>query len=308
MPNPANLDILEPGVGLNDRPIWECVLYTVYGDESSDDTKSRVFAVAGVFGSEKDWAEIKRAWLERAGGVIFHASDCETDQGDFAKNSHAENLVLYRDLSQLLAKSNLMGRGHAMDMAAWHKYFAGGAEEIPYLTCFRNVVYECGKLADMCVPGDEVEFTFDGRPETEYNAGLLYDYMAKMKEWGASQRLSEKVSFASRKYVGIQVADLLARETMKHLDNIIGPVQRNTRRSMQAILATRRFEFRFLTHEYFESFRRKLSDFARKLGVDYGEYLRWLERKRLVDNMSNRHAYMFGKWPPDAEGTGIQLS
>jgi hypothetical protein len=30
-------------------------MYSVFGDESHDETKSRVFAVAAIFGSEDDW-------------------------------------------------------------------------------------------------------------------------------------------------------------------------------------------------------------------------------------------------------------
>jgi hypothetical protein len=282
---------------LTDRSAWECVLYTVNGDESADETKSRVFAVSGVFGSEQDWDELKRAWVERTGGVIFHATECETNQGDFKETSDPENKALYKDLVRLLCESHLMGRSFAMDMIGWNKHFAGALEDIPYLTCFRNVVYECGHLASLSVPQDNVEFTFDQHPETNHNAGVLYTYMAQMKEWSASPYLHHKVSFASRKYVGIQVADLLARETMKHLDNQVGPVKRPTRLSFKALLAAKRFSFSFLTESYFESFRRNIDRLSDQRGVDYGDYQRWLEENGLINNMSNVHRYMIGKWP-----------
>jgi hypothetical protein len=282
-------------------------LYTVHGDESADETKARVFAVSGVFGSDQDWDELKRPWIERTGGKIFHASDCETNQGEFSKTSDAENKKLYKDLTQLLCKSRLMGRSHAIDMAAWKTNFPDALEDMPYLICFRNVVYDCGGLAFLSVPQDDVEFTFDQHPESEYNAGVLYTYMAQMKQWNASTHLSAKVSFASRKYVGIQVADLVARESMKHLDNMVGPVERPIRRSMSAILDTKRFQFNHLTQKYFESFRVNMDRLSQQFGVDHNDYVQWLDENGLIHNMSNLHRYMIKKWPSDGPQTAIRL-
>jgi len=47
-------------------------VYSVFGDESSDATKSRVFAVAALFGNDDDWQILKDSWLDRTGGVVFH--------------------------------------------------------------------------------------------------------------------------------------------------------------------------------------------------------------------------------------------
>ncbi len=280
-------------------------MYAVHGDESADETKARVFAVSGVFGSTEDWDDLKSAWVERTGGRIFHATECETNQGIFSETSNSENKALYKELTQLLCKSRLMGKSHAIDMAAWRTHFDGALEDMPYLTCFRNVVYDCGRLAYLSVPQDTVEFTFDQHPETEHNAGVLYTYMAEMKEWNAGPYLSDKVSFASRKYVGIQVADLLAREAMKHLDNIVGPVKRPTRLSMAALLETKRFHFNYLMDEYFQSFKGQMPQLAQKFGVDFEDFRQWLDQNRLVYNMSNLHRYMRERWPPDSEQTAI---
>lgn len=54
---------------------------TVYGDESSDETHKRVYAVAGLFGSQEQWDALELKWLARTGGKIFHGADCESDTG-----------------------------------------------------------------------------------------------------------------------------------------------------------------------------------------------------------------------------------
>lgn len=275
---------------------WECLVYSVFGDESSDETKSRVFAVAGVFGGDRDWKSVGDAWLDRMGGIIFHAAQCETDQGDFQKNTHADNQALYKDLTQIICRSGLMGRSLTMNVAGWRAQFPLVPNSIPYLACFRNVVHRCGDLARVMVPQDKVEFTFDNRHETEYNAGLLYSYMVQLKGWEGSAYLNEKISFANRKYVGIQVADLVAREAMKHLDNIVGPKKRRIRHSMSALCETGRFEFKFHTKEYFES----VSQWPYEFGVDIEVYAKWLKDRGLDDNISNRQKHMFEAFPPDS--------
>lgn len=270
-------------------------MYSVFGDESADESHSRVFAVSGIFGSESDWHSLKEAWIDRTGGRIFHAVDCETNQGDFAVTSETENKTLYKDLTQLLCRSKLMGCSHAVDLSGWRNAFPGtldAGSDISYYTCFRNVVQECGDLALLSIPQEKVEFTFDQRPESNYNAGILYDYMAKLKSWPASSYLQEKISFASRKYVGIQAADLIARETMKHLDNIVGPVARPTRRSYTALSETKRFKFSFFNEQWFADFRRDFPNVASSSGVDFKEYQTWLDECGLIDNISNRHRYM----------------
>jgi hypothetical protein len=52
-----------------------------YGDESSDETKQRVFAVGAVVGAEEQWVELEAKWVDRTGGTPFHANDCDSNQG-----------------------------------------------------------------------------------------------------------------------------------------------------------------------------------------------------------------------------------
>src|ERR1035441_4206163 len=56
---------------------FEAVMLLVYGDESLDGTQSRVCAVAGVIGTEEMWRELEPKWIERNGGITFHADSSE---------------------------------------------------------------------------------------------------------------------------------------------------------------------------------------------------------------------------------------
>jgi hypothetical protein len=48
---------------------FEVVIYNVYGDESSDEKKERVFAVAGLIGDEIQWEEFKHRWVDPRHGA-----------------------------------------------------------------------------------------------------------------------------------------------------------------------------------------------------------------------------------------------
>src|SRR5712692_10503716 len=98
-------------------------MLSVFGDESADETKQRVFAVAGVIGREEQWEQLEARWIARTGSFPFHAKDCESDQGDYKGIDHQQNQDLYKDLAQLLAASGLGGWGFAIDLLAQRQVF-----------------------------------------------------------------------------------------------------------------------------------------------------------------------------------------
>ena len=73
-------------------------------------------------------------------------------------------------------------------------------------------------IETLAPPGDKrlepyhpVEFVFDHRRETEYNAGLLYSHFVNREEWkDGSKLLTSEISFGSRTNPRIQMADLWA--------------------------------------------------------------------------------------------------
>ena len=273
-------------------------LLQVFGDESHDPKCERVFAAAALFGTEEQWAAFRPLWTERLGGRVFHASDCETDHGEFADTPHSENLQLYADLTKLLANSTLLGFGSAMDLAGYYELFGDAPADIPYYRCFRDVVWQCGKWAKWAIPADTAEFHFDQRVESDYNAGVLYGHIAILPDWDCAKFLRTPLKISSRTEVGIQAADLYAREVMKHLDNTVGPVKRPMRRSMAALRATNRFGCDLHLREFFEDFKRKFDGLAVKTGMNVDHYRQWLGKHGQADSISSRHRYLI-----DLDGT-----
>ena len=271
---------------------------SVFGDDSKDESRQRVFTVSGVFGSKEEWAAIVSAWEERTEGRIFHAAACESDKEEFATTSHAENRLLYKDLTTLLVNSHLLGYTVSLDLAAYREFFPEARDpNDPYYFCFYGVVEKFAEINSLIIPLDKIEFTFDLQAEAEYNAAMLYDSMRKLPEWRGHELLSEKVSFTNRENPRIQAADLIAREGMKRLDNRIGPVHR-VRRSLLALERTTKFAFIEIGREYFRTLIGKTPLLRDLPGTDAEKYRQWLKISKLGDNSSNRikyHNYILSK-------------
>jgi hypothetical protein len=136
----------------------------------------------------------------------------------------------------------------------------------------------------------DLKFTFDHRRGAG-NTSVLYDWMTSQPEWDESGIFfANEISFSSRQNPRIQIADLVARETMKGLGNIIGPRRRPMRKSLIALATTdNRLEFDYLMREYFEDMKKKLEQSIKK---GEGEYLDWLQKNKIQDNINSRHRFL----------------
>jgi hypothetical protein len=135
---------------------------------------------------------------------------------------------------------------------------------------------------------------FDMRLESEHNAGFIYGAIRDNEpDWAPF--LSSKISFEfAKSNPRIQVADLLAREAMKALDNLIGPVNRPTRKSWQALLDTKRFvTFGFGT-DWFESLKHAMPEAEKKMNMNREMYIEWLSERKRQHNLSNM--FQFADW------------
>jgi hypothetical protein len=256
----------------------------VYGDESMDETKQRVCSVAAVFGTGSQWKELEAKWVERNGGVHFHATDCDSDLGDYKNREHLENKVLYRDMVTMLSESGLRGVGVAIDLVAAKIAFPVD-QSMAYYRAFWQLI---DTVESFVSDSREIaELTFDNRTETNHNVAFLYATLRhEYPEW--KETLASKISFeSSGKNPRIQVGDLLARETMKHLDNLVGPVERPTRKSWKALCDTGRFFIIAYSTEWFAGMKEQKAALAPQLLNSAHEYHLWLQQTGRQDNPSN---------------------
>jgi hypothetical protein len=278
------------------------MMYCAYGDESTDDTQSRVYAVAAVFGHQSDWDEIKPLWENRLGGKLFHAVDVEFGQNDFSDLKPGEGRRLYRDVVKIVCASKLIGLGLAINIAEYREVFPGDFDDAPYLWLFGDAVSAMSDLASMAIPPSPVEVVFDRNQNVEYNAALLYDLIRRSKRSEFGKFLGDKVSFATRETFGIQVADLFARESMKRLDGQILPNRKAPRASFSKLSDARRITFRVISgtvdpdpigsKKECEEKKRNLANSAMREVGSLQKYEEWLKAKRIHDCQSNRIHYI----------------
>jgi hypothetical protein len=201
-------------------------MLSVYGDESSDQRQDRFFAVGGIIGNDQQWDALKSKWVERTGGIPFHANHCDSNYGVYRDIPNGENKALYKDLTILLAGSGLRGWGFVIDLPAQKQVFPN-ASDLAYYRCFVEVLDKMRQLAALL--NDTVKFTFDSR-KSDYNAGMLYGMFREGPDW--QETMFNEISFtSSRDNPKVQVADLFTREIGKAFDNEHGPVKRPFRKS-----------------------------------------------------------------------------
>jgi hypothetical protein len=271
----------------------EIIVLSAFGDESADETGQRVFAVAVVIGSEDAWRPAESAWVARTGGAIFHATDCESEfANDPDRSKHPTNQELYKDLTNIIASSYLFGGGMVLDLMAYREYFPGVPDDTAYYKCFTDVIRWTAEAAARFPVPEPIEYTFDCRLKSAYNSGVLYDMLVNMPEWKANIFMRHKLSFAGNKNPRIQMADLVARETMKWLDNEIGPRKRPLRKSMAALAASNGFFFEKMDREYCARWRDQMPNLMAQVGFTEQAYAEWLGSHGLDDNITNRLRYL----------------
>jgi hypothetical protein len=273
-------------------------MFLVYGDESMDETHERVCAAAAVVGTEHQWAELESKWIHRTKGITFHAKDCESDQGDYKGIDHKENLALYRDLATMLAGSGLCGFGSAMDLKEQKVIFPTFPEHWSYY----KVVVDVVEFMKNCARDNNeiAEIMFDNRKESEFNFSSVYANLREENpEW--KEHLASKVSFeSSQQNPRIQVADLVAREVMKDLDNLIGPKKRKPRSAWNALRDTGRFLAYNYSKDWFRDLQQDIPNLVQREGFARADYDVWLKKRSRQDNLT---AYIeFFHWHKTQKG------
>lgn len=275
------------------------VTLKLFGDESADATKSRVFAVAGVIGSESEWTLAETAWTARTGGKPFHANVCESEfVRDPDRQKHKDNLRLYEELTRILAGSHLVGFASALALISHREYVPQVLADVAYYKCLTDVIGAAGRTARRFNerPSEEddvrLEFTFDSRLQSDGAAGTVYKMLRNQREWAGIDTLDTKVSFEDGPLPRLEMGDLLARESMKELDRKITNARPKPRASYVALDETRKFKFIEHDREYCAKWREMLEQpEARAM---WNAYEKWLsdtgrvQNGRPHDNMTNR--------------------
>jgi hypothetical protein len=155
---------------------------------------------------------------------------------------------------------------------------------------------QTGPSASRFVPQEDIEFTFDQHPETEYNTGLMYQHVTNQ---GIFPLIAEKISFATRRDTGIQVADLWVREVMKRSDGFLLDDSFMERIQWLTLWESKRFSAMLLNEPFFAELKLRLENMEANFGVSRAEYRAWLATKKRQNNRSNLFQYLIETDPAD---------
>lgn len=268
----------------------------VFGDESSDPERKKVFAVSGILASQEEWDIFESKWQERTGGKIIHATDLQSDRGDFKNIPHEVNEKLYRDLIGVIANSHLIGFGVVMDVEAYHTVYPGAPDYAPYVHCFRRVIEYFAKLGGGLIPQEKFDFKFHVNTGVQQTASdLFYEYQ-KRTDWEYSEYLNA-IGFISSDEIGIQVADLYARELMKHGDRNFDKAGKDFftgpfRKSLKVLADSGKFGGHYFGKEYWKDYKEHFDEIEKEAGFSAHDYGKWLFKNRLTDNGPNRTRFL----------------
>lgn len=290
----------------------------VYGDESADATKSRVFAVAGIAGSDDESALASIAWLRRTRGKPFHANKCESEYAKTDRDKHDENLTLYKNLTCVLVESHLVGVAIALDLQSFHECLPDALPDVPYYKCFTDVVRTCADMARRfnTNPNEtdrvRLEFVFDSRFESNGTAGTIYAHFCALPEWKNAAFLDANIAFErGSAEPRLEMPDLFARESMKELERQITRARPKPRASFTALEqatrdGTKKFIWVNYDRRYCERWRDKIHSLEYR-GL-MKRYARWLSDTKRIQNghphdtVSNR--VTFYTWLENQEALG----
>jgi hypothetical protein len=249
-------------------------VYSVFGDESHEGKADVIYVVSGLFGDNDDWEAAKSAWLEITKGEDFHANEW---------SSRPE----YIRLCRVLRDSKLILFACGMDLTDYESVFPNPVDQLPYYYCFSRVVEHFAEIASQCLEQDKVKFTFDRNLDVRFNATYLYDCMIKLPEFEHWELLADEVSFATRKDERIQMADLIARETMRHLATVV--LRGNETRSscLAELLDSRKLHWHHYDKGYFVQRAAGMHKLVNE-GHPMGGFEQWRQYHNCQDTTENR--------------------
>ncbi len=219
-------------------------MYVAYVDESGSYPQTRVLAVAGYAAPALEWARLEFAWkkmLRSWNLEAFHMVDCIHKVGEFAGWSQERSDAAIKEVVDLVVGYDVHGIGAAVLLRDYDAIVTGRARrEIgePWHLCLRHLVFEVSRRIDRLPRSEWVAVVCDLQQQFAAEASRMYERCRETPEWPQRNRLGT-LTFASRaEEVGLQVADVLAYETFRHLDNTLY-CNREIRRSIDRLVHER---------------------------------------------------------------------
>jgi len=225
---------------------------TAYFDESGHHASTRVVAMGGAIAGPNQWGEQRRSWkeiLDRYGVNVFHMTDFENRQGEFCgwdenrKRGFLSELIGNFDENAffLIGAAAVVQDFNRLPFRADKKFIN------PWYFCYQNC-FEAALspyfLIDPEFAGVEKEFAgiracfFEAHRQFTWGPVLFALARERDLERGVKrQRLDGIIGWGTKQTsVHFQLADLIAYELRKHVENAVFGGGRPTRWPMKQLL------------------------------------------------------------------------
>ena len=196
-----------------------------YIDEFDDYTNEncKAFGFSGLIGDVREWHKLQCRWedaLECCQIEHFHASYLQALEGEYKgwTASQRERLIslLVRIVQEQLPRFRLLGSANAMSSYKYLPEYRRRHLKNPYFLGAVSIMSDGARFAHYDFNDKPVEFIFDQKSKHAHILGGAFDEVLKTR-WG---HLCIDVSQADHRLVSpIQVADLLAYESKKYIEN-----------------------------------------------------------------------------------------
>ena len=253
------------------------ILYNVYGDESHDGRASIIYVVSGLFGDDADWDTATSAWTEITKGKEFHAREWASPPE-------------YRALCRVICNSKLIAFAAGMDLTEYQTIFPNPVDQLPYYFCFYKVVEHMAGIAYGCIPREKVKFTFDRNLDVKHNATFLYDSLIKVPEFQHWDMLADKPEFSTRKDPRIQMADMVARESMNWLRTTVTGNAATRTTCLASLVESHRLHWHQFDRTYFAQRVAHVQKLVEQ-GHPIGNFEQWRRAHNCQDTTENRTRY-----------------
>lgn len=231
-----------------DSPKEIFVVVKAYIDESRG--SHRTFALGCVIAKGTEWFWLNNDWkrcLERKNRELkrngrkhisrYHASDCESRRGEFSGWDVPEKNRFIAELISIVNKYHVHIVGYTLDLADLLALFPQidpeRGEKAAYGVLAWQLFPEIAREANHLDPQPAVKVIYE-HGDVAQHMPMAFDRMIASRPFGA---IFDSLVKDSWKVLPLQVADLVAFETMKDRDNQKGESKRDRRLSLRALIS-----------------------------------------------------------------------
>jgi hypothetical protein len=218
------------------------VMLAAYLDESGHSSDSRIVAMGGIMGNHLHMETLADRWremLHRHGDITFHMSHLEGNLGEFKDWTVPQREALLADAFLCLKDLFIVPFGMVVIVEQYCDLptIAQQAFIDPWFICFQMCVREAASTTmwyrDDPTPNEKIALFHDRQLEYQGRAVSAFHFLKDSTSFG--HRLGSITSASMSDVIQLQVADLVAYEIRKLVENAIYHPEVRTRWPMKKL-------------------------------------------------------------------------